>query len=131
MWLSLSRTKVRLPAGVSAALASPTRPALRGTPPFTVHRMPAPAHAMHLRASRRVLVRPVRESLAFVISVSPHVAMMPTDLPAGRFIPGRLRSVHTDGFDAEGNQSQCLGTNHIVLFHELDLIAGQGTIGQG
>ena len=58
-WLSLICRKV-MPVG-SAAIAEPTRPSERGTPPETVQRMPVPVQVMHSSTLRRV--RPVSGSI--------------------------------------------------------------------
>ena len=54
-WLSLICRKV-MPAG-SAAIAEPTSPSERGTPPETVQSMPVPVQVMHSSTLRRL--RPV------------------------------------------------------------------------
>src|ERR1700686_2228408 len=56
-WLSLICRKVRAPA--PCALASPTRPSERGTPPATVHRTPVPAQVMHSSTLRRLKPSPL------------------------------------------------------------------------
>jgi hypothetical protein len=46
-------------SGLGGGFASPIRPIERGTPPETVHRMPAPAQAMQPSAARRLTSRRV------------------------------------------------------------------------
>ncbi len=70
MWLSLICTKLRLPFAASAADASPISPTVRGIPPLTVHKTPAPAQLMHCSILRRFRLTPLPRLLRSSIDLS-------------------------------------------------------------
>src|SRR5262245_43988494 len=86
-WLSLICRKV---SGVAAcALASPTMPSERGTPPAIVHSTPVPAQVMHSSTLRRLIPAPLRSSSDVIVLLP--VSSAPRtggDRTSRRFIPG-------------------------------------------